>query len=119
MVSELTAKLFAAVDATDARTFSEFFTDDGRMVFGNADPMVGRAEIQTGVAGFFGTINGVHHTVINEWVVGADTINELSVIYERHDGKTVTIPAATVRHVGADNKIDHYCVYVDLTPVYA
>ena len=119
MVSELTAKVFAAVDATDVRTFSEFFTDDGRLVFGNADPMSGRADIETGVANFFGSIRGLHHTVINEWMVGDDTINELSVTYDRHDGKSVTIPAATVWHVAADNKIDHYRVYVDLAPVFA
>lgn len=119
MYSELTRKVFAAVDATDAHAFSEFFTDDGRMIYANGDPMTGRAEIEKGAAGFFGTIRSLHHAVINEWVVGADTINELSVTYQRHDGKTVTIPAVTVWHVAADQKIDHYRVYVDLAPVFA
>ena len=119
MYSELTQRVFAAVDATDARTFSEFFTDDGRMVYGNGNPMTGRAEIEQGVADFFGTVRGLRHGVLNESVVGADTINELSVTYERHDGKSVTIPAATVWHVAAGNRIDHYRVYADVAPVFA
>lgn len=119
MPSEFVTKVFAAVDATDATAFSRFFAAGGRMVFGNNEPMIGPEAIEAGVKSFFGTIKGLRHTVVNEWVVGSETICELSVSYDRLDGKTVTIPAVGIWHVDGQGKIDDYRVYFDLAPVFA
>lgn len=120
MPSELTSQVFAAVDAGDVTALvSRFLAPDGRIVFGNGEPMVGSTAIEAGLKDFYGTIKGLHHTVVNEWVVGPDTILELSVRYDRLDGRSVTIPAVTLLHLDDRGRIHDYRVLVDLAPVYA
>ena len=75
-VSEFTASVFAAVDAMDPDKVAARFASDGRLVFGNQPALVGPEQIRVGNAAFFGQIQGIHHTVVHEWVVGSDTIVE-------------------------------------------
>jgi hypothetical protein len=119
MASTFVSQVFGAVDSADATTFSKFFSAQGRMVFANGEPMIGPAQIEAGVKGFFTTIKALRHTQVNEWTVGQDTIVELSVEYDRLDGATVAIPVVSIWHVDADGRIDDYRVFFDLTPVYA
>ncbi|HEV7899580.1 MAG TPA: nuclear transport factor 2 family protein [Planosporangium sp.] len=119
MPTELTGRVFATVDARDAAGLSGFFADSGRLVFGNAEPMVGPAAITEGVEQFFATINGLHHQVVNEWVTGPDTVVELTVSYDRLDGRSVSIPVVSIWHIDQDGLIDDYRVFLDLAPVYA
>jgi ketosteroid isomerase-like protein len=116
--TELTGRVFAAVDARDSRGFAEFFAEDGRLVFGNAEPMVGLGVIVEGIDRFFGTIAGLNHEVVNEWVTGADTVVELIVTYDRLDGRSVAVPAVSIWHVDEDGRIDDYRIFIDLAPVY-
>lgn len=119
MASELVSRVFGTVDARDATTFSKFFTERGRMVFANGEPMFGAEQIEAGVRGFFGSIKALRHTVKNEWLIGAETIVELTVEYDRLDGETVTIPVVSIWQVDERDLIDDYRVFFDLTPVYA
>jgi hypothetical protein len=49
--------------------------------------MVGPTAIEAGMQDIYSTIKGLRHTVVvNEWVVGPDTICDLSVSYTRLDG---------------------------------
>jgi ketosteroid isomerase-like protein len=114
-----TRELFALVDSMDVATIATLFAQDGRVVFGNGQPVVGVEEIRTGLAAFFDTIAGLHHEIMNEWNVGDDTIVEFKVTYDRKDGQQVTIPCVTIFHVDADGKIDAYRVYFDVTPIHA
>jgi ketosteroid isomerase-like protein len=114
-----TRDLFALVDSMDVATISALFAEDGRVVFGNGQPVVGIEEIRTGLTAFFDTIAGLHHEIVNEWNVGDDTIVEFKVTYDRKDGQQVTIPCVTIFHVDAAGKIDAYRVYFDVTPIYA
>ena len=114
-----TRNLFAVVDAMNVPTVTSLFGEDGRVVFGNGQPLVGIDEIRTGIIAFFDTIAGQHHEVVKEWNVGEDTIAELKVTYHRKDGQQVTIPCATIFHTDAAGKIDDYRVYFDVAPIYA
>jgi ketosteroid isomerase-like protein len=114
-----TRNLFATIDAMDVATIASLFAEDGRVVWGNAQPSVGIDEIRTGTTAFFATIAGLHHEVVKEWNVGDDTIVELKVTYDRKDGQQVTIPCVTIFHTDAAGKIDDYRVYFDVTPIYA
>jgi uncharacterized protein (TIGR02246 family) len=114
-----TRNLFATVDAMDVATVASLFAADGRVVFGNGQPLVGIEEIRTGITAFFDTIAGQHHEVVNEWNFGNDTIAELKVTYDRNDGQQVTIPCVTIFHTDTAGKIDDYRVYFDVAPVYA
>ncbi|MFI6029853.1 nuclear transport factor 2 family protein [Amycolatopsis magusensis] len=118
MTNEFVSQVFEAVDSGDAATFVGFFSEQGRMVFANGEPMIGPAQIEAGVQAFFGTIKALRHTVVREWSQGSDTIVELTVEYDRLDGGTVTIPAVTIWHVDTDRRIDDYRVYFDVAPIY-
>jgi ketosteroid isomerase-like protein len=114
-----TRDLFALVDSMDVAMIAALFAEDGRVVFGNGQPIVGIDDIITGLTAFFGTIAGLHHEIVNEWNVGDDTIVEFKVTYDRKDGQQVTIPCVTIFHVDSAGKIDAYRVYFDVTPIYA
>ena len=114
-----TRNVFATNDAMDAAAVASLFAEDGRVVLGNGQPLVGIDEIRTGTTAFFDTIAGLHHEIVKEWNVGDDTIVELKVTYDRKDGQKVTIPCVTIFHTDPAGKIDDYRVYFDLAPVYA
>ena len=114
-----TRNIFATVDSMDVPTITALFAEDGQVVFGNSEPMVGIAEISAGVTAFYGTIAGLRHEIVNDWNVGDDTIVELKVTYDRVDGQQVTIPCVTIFHTDAAGKIDAYRVYFDVAPIYA
>ncbi len=114
-----TRNVFAMTDAMDVAAVVALFDAGARVVFGNGQPMVGVDEIRAGTTAFFDTIAGLHHTIVNEWNFGNDTIVELKVTYERKDGQQVTIPCVTIFHTDAAGKIDDYRVYFDVAPIYA
>jgi hypothetical protein len=114
-----TRNVFAMTDAMDVAAVVALFDTGARVVFGNSQPMVGVDEIRAGTTAFFDTIAGLHHTIVNEWNFGNDTIVELKVTYDRKDGQQVTIPCVTIFHTDAAGKIDDYRVYFDVAPIYA
>ena len=111
--------LFEVMDAMDVATLTSFFAEDGQVVFGKGEPLLGIGEIGTGTTAFFATIAGLYHEIVNEWNVGDDAAIELKVTYDRKDGQQVTIPCVSIFHTDAAGKIDTYRVYFDLAPVYA
>jgi len=117
--SELSSTVLKTVDAMDAAGFSRFFAEDAKMVFGNGDAMIGRPAIEAGVGGFFCSIEGLTHHVVNEWVVGNDSIIELRVAYDGLDGRHVEVPVVSIWTVGNDGLINDYRVFFDLAPLYA
>ncbi len=118
MPNELTQRIFKTIDAMRPDAIAELFTEHARMVFGNAEPLVGREAIAAGVQGFFSTIKGLEHRIINDWHIGSDTIAETEVTYRRLDDKEVSVPVVSIWHTGPDGLIDDYRVFFDLTPVY-
>jgi SnoaL-like protein len=112
-------RVFAVIDEMDANEFGELLADDARLIFGNAEPMIGRGDITAGVSEFYTTIAGLRHVLVNTWTSQAYTVAQLDVTYRRLDGKEVTIPAATIYHTNAAAKIDDYRIFADLTPVYS
>jgi ketosteroid isomerase-like protein len=114
-----TRNLFAAVDAMNVATVTSLFAEEGRVVFGNGQPLVGIEEIRAGITAFFHTIAGQHHEIVNECNNGDDTVAELKVTYDRKDGERVTIPCVTIFHTDGAGRIDDDRVYFDAAPIYA
>jgi ketosteroid isomerase-like protein len=110
--------VFADVDRMDATAFASYLAEDCVLRFGNADEVVGRAAIEEAIAGFFTTIKGLSHHILEQWEVGDTTIVQNEAIYTRLDDRRVTVPAVTIYRRG-DDLIDDYRIYVDLAPVYA
>jgi len=116
---DFTEYVFSIVDKRDAQGFAALFAPDGRFVFGNADPIVGPADIAGAVEAFFAGIAGLRHEIGNRWEIGADTVAELVVEYDRTDGSCVRVPAVTIFTRDGAGLITNYRIYVDLAPLFA
>ncbi|MEU0564246.1 nuclear transport factor 2 family protein [Nonomuraea sp. NPDC005983] len=112
-------RVFQVVDSFEPGKFVQLLAEDARMVFGNAEPMVGRDAIAEGLRMFFATIAGLAHRLVRTWQVDTDTIAETEVTYRRLDGEDVSVVAVSIWHTRDDGLISDYRVFVDLAPVYA
>jgi uncharacterized protein (TIGR02246 family) len=119
MPPDLADRIFAIVDTAQPDAIADLFTPDGRFVFGNAEPLLGRDAIAAGLAVFFTNIAGLHHEILNLWRVGPNTIAETEVTYRRHDGRSVIVPVVSIWSAGADDVITDYRIFGDLAPVFA
>jgi ketosteroid isomerase-like protein len=113
-----TTEVFADVDRMDAKAFASHLAEDCLLRFGNAQELVGRQAIEESIAGFFTTINGISHQIVDQWDIDDTTIIQLEATYTRKDEQKVTLPAVAVWRRGSE-LIDDYRIYVDLGPVYA
>jgi ketosteroid isomerase-like protein len=113
-----TTDVFADVDRMDAKAFASYLAEDCVLRFANADEVVGRDAIEKAIAGFFGTIKGLSHRIVEQWDVDDTTIVQNEATYTRADDRRVTVPAVTVYRRDGD-LIGEYRIYVDLSPVYA
>ena len=111
-------QVYRGVDQMDAKAFASIFTEDGTMTFGNLPPLVGRASVEAGTADFYKTIKGLRHEFVKTWEQGDTAVLEFRTTYDRHDGKTVTIPAVTIFRLRG-NRVRDGRVFYDPTPIYA
>jgi hypothetical protein len=118
MPSERAQSFFQTIDTMRPDSIAALYAEDGRLVFGNAEPLVGREAITAGIEGFFSTIGGLQHRIVNDWQIGADTIAELEATYRRLDDKDVTVPTVSIWHTGDDGLVTECRVFFDLTPLY-
>jgi ketosteroid isomerase-like protein len=121
--SEWIPELFQTTDAMDAEAFAAGFTEDGTFRLGNADPAVGRQQVQQFVQGLFSSIGGLSHKIIavtsGTWQMGKMHIVELEVVYARRDGtQTEALAAVTIIRMKG-NRIRDYRVFIDASPLFA
>ncbi len=112
------AKVFADIDAFDPDKFVAHLTPDVTFRFGNADPVTGRAAVKETVAGFFSTIDGLTHHIMNVWEIDDTVVAQIDVEYRRKDGKTVTVPNADILVYDGDLVRD-WQIYIDMAPLFA
>jgi len=105
-------------DGLDAAGWAALFEDDATFTMGNNPAMVGPAQIEAGLAGFFSSIKGMRHDFTNRVTVGSTEFAEAMVTYTRLDGSTVTIPGAAIIERNG-SKIAAARSYVDIMPLYA
>ncbi len=112
------AAIFADIDAFDPDKFVAHLTPDAKFRFGNADPVTGRPAVKEGVAGFFSTIDGLTHHILNVYESGDTVIVQIDVEYRRKDGKSVTVPNADILVFDGD-LVSDWQIYIDVAPVFA
>ncbi len=112
------AAIFADIDAFDPDKFVAHLTPDATFRFANANPVTGRAAVKEAVTGFFSSIAGLTHHILNVYEVGDIAIAQIDVEYRRLDGKSVTVPNADILVFDGDLVRD-WQIYIDVTPVYA
>jgi ketosteroid isomerase-like protein len=111
--------MFRDIDRMDADAWAAYLAPDAVMRFGNADPVHGREACRDALAGFYDTIKGLRHDLVEQWEHGAATIVEAAVTYTRQDDAEVTVPVVTIYRTNANDLISDYRVYIDLAPVFA
>ncbi len=115
-------ELYTLVDRKDAAAFAAAFTEQGWLRFGNNEPLVGRAAIETAITGFFTVMETLSHEFIRITMHEKLLFLEASVTYKRHDGGIVNVPAMTVFQMsGREGRpvADRCNIYVDLAPLFA
>ncbi|MGW4404978.1 nuclear transport factor 2 family protein [Nonomuraea sp. NPDC004702] len=118
MSHDVVRRVFQVVDSFDPDKFAELLAEDATLVFGNAEPMVGRAAVAAGLRTFYSTIGGLRHQIVRDWQAGADTIAETEVTYRRLDGKEAAVVAVSIWRTRDDGLISDYRIFADLAPVY-
>jgi len=109
-------QLFAAIDSRDADRFASFLTDDGRFVYGSNPAVEGRAAVRDFVAGFFGQLKGLRHSVEKIWEHPGELLMRGTVTYTLPNDRVVAVPFVNVFTLASD-KIRTYEVFVDPTPI--
>ena len=110
--------IFEAFDAKDVSALAAFMTDDVRLRLGNAETVEGRSAFVEAVNGFFASVAGFRHNVVDVWSDGDTLISELDVHYTRLDGRQVSVPGCNVFRL-RDGPVADYRTYIDVTPVYS
>jgi ketosteroid isomerase-like protein len=90
------AEVLADVDRMDAKAFASHLAEDCLLRFGNADEVAGRDAIDEAIAGFFTTIKGLSHHIVEQWDVDGTTIVQIEATYTRLDDRRVTLPAVAI-----------------------
>ncbi|MBE1495570.1 uncharacterized protein (TIGR02246 family) [Amycolatopsis lexingtonensis] len=109
-------EMCAAVDAGDAEAFASWFADDATYVFGNAEPLIGRAAITAATAGAAGALPWVRHVVDQVAVVGEDQLFcRFTIETESPAGQPLALPCVTVMWLEEERIVD-YRVHLDLSP---
>ncbi len=118
VVPDWVRRVFAAVDAGDARQFAAVFAEDGQFIFGNAPAVVGRPAVEQAVAGFFASIRGCRHALSRFCAGPGHCAMDGTVTYLRHDGRELTVPFANVFVMRGD-QVAEYRIFVDASALYA
>ena len=111
------AAIFADIDAFDPDKFVAHLTPDAKFRFANADPVTGREAVKEAVTGFFSSIDGLTHHILNVYESGETVIAQIDVEYRRKDGKSVTVPNADILVFDGD-LVSDWQIYIDVTPVF-
>jgi len=111
-------QVFASVDAMDVEAFLDFFEDDAIFRFGNAPAASGKDEISRTVEGFFASIGGLQHEILETWVEDKAVICQGNVTYTRTDGSEITLAFVTIWKL-AGERISEYLIYMDINPLFS
>jgi hypothetical protein len=75
--------MFADIDRMDADAWAAHLADSAVMKFGNGDPVHGRQACRDALAGFYDTIAGVSHEIVEQWRPDGAAIVESNVTYRK------------------------------------
>ncbi len=108
------------IDAMETDAYMSMFAEDARMIFANGDPLEGRDAIRQALTGLLGSVDGIRHILHNAWQVEDDLVGfECDVVYNRKDGKEVTIRGGCFFVLPQDGLCREQRIYVDTSPVFA
>jgi hypothetical protein len=110
---------YAATDAKDLGRYVEFWSPEGRLVYGSSQPAVGREAIATVARGVFEGFASTHHEITGYWEPEPGVvIVEITVTYERLDGVKVPVTGVLIGRAEQRRWFEQR-IYVDVAPIFA
>jgi ketosteroid isomerase-like protein len=117
--SQLVRRMFEAGESMNVNNFVKFYADDALYQFSNFPVAHGPQGIIDNSQGFLQKVKKVVHNIENIWEVDDQTVVvEMTVRYDRHDGKTFTLPCCDTVRI-RDGKVKSLKIFMDITPVFA
>ena len=87
---------FREVDAMRPRELVKWYTPKGSFRFANNPPVMGADAMIGTLEQFYATLKSMRHKEQGLWVAGGAGVFEALVTFETQDGRTVSIPAASI-----------------------
>jgi ketosteroid isomerase-like protein len=117
--SQLVRKMFEAGESMNVHNFVKFYADDAVYQFGNFPIAYGPQGIIDSSQGFLQKVKKVVHHIENIWEIDDETVVvEMTVTYDRHDGKSFTLPCSDTIRI-KDGKVKSLKIFMDIGPVFA
>ncbi len=110
--------LFPAIDRLDGEAFASYMTEDVEFIFGNAEPVKGRENVQRAVEGFFDSISGLTHQIDQRLFNDQGSAVFGTVTYRRKNGTELEVPFANLFLMAGD-KIRSYRIVLDNHTLYS
>lgn len=117
-MKNLLEQIFKAIDKKDAAGFAKFLTEDALFRFGNTQAVAGKVNIENAVSGFFSSIEGLKHRILDAWAQDGVIICEGEVTYTRKDHYELTLPFTDILRM-RNGLIADYRIYIDISPLFA
>jgi ketosteroid isomerase-like protein len=111
------SQAFKTIDAQDSKAFAALFDEAGEFRFGNAPGVVGPAAVEQAVAGFFGSIGGLSHRLIQTWEGKDSWVVEGEVTYTRKNGSKLTVPFCDIFRMRG-TKVKAWLIFMDIGQLY-
>jgi SnoaL-like domain len=111
-------EFLAAADRRHREDYDRFLSPSVVLRFGNAEPTIGLEQVKARSAQT--PVKAMRHQLLGCVADDAqDTLAiELVVHYTRPDGRELSYPAAVFAHFDADNLIDDYRIYADISTLW-
>jgi ketosteroid isomerase-like protein len=117
--SELVKRMFQAGESMNVHNFAKFYAHDAWYQFGNFPVARGPQGIIDSSQGFLSKVKKVVHHIENLWEIDDENVVcEMTVTYDRHDGKSFTLPCCDTIKI-RDGKVEALKIYMDIGPVFA
>jgi len=111
--------MFEAGESMNVNNFAKFYADDALYQFSNFPVAHGPQGIINGSQGFLQKVKKVVHNIENIWEIDSEiVVVEMTVRYDRHDGKSFTLPCCDTVRI-KDGKVKSLKIFMDITPVFA
>ena len=111
-------RLFNSIDTMDTELFLAFLEDDALFRFGSEEIVRGKEAIGKTIDGFFASIKGLSHEIMETWFETGTIICQGEVTYTRRDDSKITLPFVDIFRMRG-NRIKEYLIYMDINPLYS
>ena len=110
--------IFSAIDEKNTEKFMQFLDEECSFRFANIPPVNGQEAIQQFIDGFFSSIDGLKHEILEFWPIPGGLVCHGNVTYTRHNQSELSVPFPNIFKLNND-KVRDYLIFADTSLLYA